>query len=108
MLTTFSKKNFLNIFNQNNPTKKILLTLVILFIFRFGNTIPLSGIDQDALKKSFLQLENANNKSTNYWKIPYKVYIASVLPFRNDSFQKFPIPIFFRGKSTSMISVSEK
>jgi preprotein translocase subunit SecY len=60
MLTTFSKKNFLNIFNQNNPTKKILLTLVILFIFRFGNTIPLSGIDQDALKKSFLQLENKN------------------------------------------------
>ncbi len=60
MLTTFSKKKFLNIFNQNNPTKKILLTLVILFIFRFGNTIPLSGIDQDALKKSFLQLENKN------------------------------------------------
>lgn len=48
------------------------------------------------------------NKSTNYWKIPYKFYIASILPFRNDSFQKFPIPIFFRGKSTSMISVSEK
>jgi preprotein translocase subunit SecY len=60
MLTTLSKKSFLNIFNQNNPTKKILLTLVILFIFRFGNTIPLSGIDQDALKKSFLQLENKN------------------------------------------------
>ena len=60
MLTTFSKKKILNIFNQNNPTKKILLTLVILFIFRFGNTIPLSGIDQDALKKSFLQLENKN------------------------------------------------
>jgi len=60
MLTTLSKKNFLNIFNQNNPTKKILLTLAILFIFRFGNTIPLTGIDQDALKKSFLQLENKN------------------------------------------------
>ena len=60
MLTIFSKKKILNIFNQNNPTKKILLTLVILFIFRFGNTIPLSGIDQDALKKSFLQLENKN------------------------------------------------
>jgi preprotein translocase subunit SecY len=38
---------------QNNPTKKILLTLGILLLFRFGNTIPLSGIDQDALKKSF-------------------------------------------------------
>jgi preprotein translocase subunit SecY len=60
MLTTLSKKKFLYIFNQNNPTKKILLTLIILFLFRFGNTIPLTGIDQDALKKSFLQLENKN------------------------------------------------
>ena len=31
---------------QNSPTKKILLTLFILLIFRFVNTIPLSGIDQ--------------------------------------------------------------
>ena len=38
---------------QNTPTKKILITLLILFIFRFSNTIPLAGIDQDALKKSF-------------------------------------------------------
>ena len=45
---------------QNSPTKKILLTLVILLLFRFGNTIPLSGIDQEALKKAFLQLENRN------------------------------------------------
>jgi preprotein translocase subunit SecY len=41
---------------QNSPTKKILLTLFILLIFRFGNTIPLSGIDQEALKKAFSQL----------------------------------------------------
>jgi len=46
--------------NQNNPNKKILLTLFILFLFRFGNTIPLSGIDQEALKRSFLELENKN------------------------------------------------
>jgi len=45
---------------KNNPTKKILLTLLIIFIFRFGNAIPLSGIDEDALKKSFSQLENRN------------------------------------------------
>jgi preprotein translocase subunit SecY len=45
---------------QNSPTKKILLTLFILLIFRFGNTIPLSGIDQEALKKAFSQLENRN------------------------------------------------
>jgi len=45
---------------KNNPTKKILLTLVILFLFRFGNTIPITGIDQEALKRSFLQMENRN------------------------------------------------
>jgi preprotein translocase subunit SecY len=50
-----SSKNF-----KNNPTQKILITLVVLFLFRFGNTIPLSGIDQEALKKSFLQLDNKN------------------------------------------------
>jgi preprotein translocase subunit SecY len=46
---------------QNNPTKKIFLTLFLLFLFRFGNTIPLVGIDQEALKKSFFQLENKNS-----------------------------------------------
>ena len=45
---------------RNNPTDKVLLTLFILFIFRFGNTIPLWGIDQEALKKAFLQMENRN------------------------------------------------
>ena len=45
---------------RNRPTDKILLTLFVILIFRFGNTIPVSGIDQDALKRSFLQLENRN------------------------------------------------
>jgi len=45
---------------QNNPTQKIFITLFILFLFRFGNTLPLAGIDQDALKNSFSQLENRN------------------------------------------------
>ena len=47
--------------NQNKPPQKILLTLFVLFLFRFGNTIPLSGIDQEALKKSFLELDNKNS-----------------------------------------------
>lgn len=46
---------------QNSPTKKILITLFLLFLFRFGNTIPLVGIDQEALKKSFFQLDNKNS-----------------------------------------------
>ena len=45
---------------KNTPNQKIFLTLFILLIFRFGNSIPLSGIDQEALQKSFLQLENRN------------------------------------------------
>ena len=47
--------------NRSKPTQKILLSLFVLFLFRFGNTIPLSGIDQDALKKSLLQLGNNNS-----------------------------------------------
>ena len=45
---------------KNNPNQKILLTLLILFLFRFGNTIPITGIDQEALKRSFLQMDNKN------------------------------------------------
>lgn len=44
-----------------SPRKKILLTFFILFLYRFGNTIPLSGIDQEALKKSFLQFDSRNS-----------------------------------------------
>ena len=58
MFESLINKIFPKVEKQNNPTKKILLTLFILLLFRFGNTIPLSGIDQDALKKSFLQLES--------------------------------------------------
>ena len=38
---------------QNNPTKKLILTLIVLLIFRFCNTIPLAGVDQDALRNLF-------------------------------------------------------
>ncbi len=48
------------------------------------------------------------NKSENYWKIPFKFFIASKIPFRNHTFKNFPIPQFLRGKSTAMISISQK
>ena len=48
------------------------------------------------------------NKSDNYWKIPFKFFIASKIPFKNHTFKGFPIPQFLRGKSTSMISLSQK
>lgn len=46
---------------KKSPTKKILITLFVLFLFRFGNTIPLIGVDQEALKKSFLQFNTQNS-----------------------------------------------
>jgi len=48
-------------YKQNNSTTRILITLFLLFLFRFGNTIPLVGVDQEALKKSFLQFQNQNS-----------------------------------------------
>lgn len=57
MLKNFNKKTK----NRTRPLEKILITLMILFLFRLGNTIPLSGIDQEALKKSLTQLEARNS-----------------------------------------------
>jgi len=61
MFESLLNQYFPTIKRQNNPTRKIVLTLFLLLLFRFGNTIPLSGIDQEALKKSFLQLESRNS-----------------------------------------------
>jgi preprotein translocase subunit SecY len=44
----------------NTPTKKLLITLFLIFVYRVGNLIPLTGIDQEALKKAFLESENKN------------------------------------------------
>ena len=56
MFALLTKKNK----NRLKPTEKLFITLIILLIFRFGNSIPLSGIDQTALKKSLTQLGNNN------------------------------------------------
>nr|YP_009545261.1 preprotein translocase subunit SecY [Synura uvella]AYO28415.1 preprotein translocase subunit SecY [Synura uvella] len=61
MLNFLSNKSFLSIKFQNSPTKKIFLTLFVLCIYRFCNTIPLTEIDQEALKQSFLGLEKNNS-----------------------------------------------
>jgi len=47
-------------------------------------------------------------KSVNYWKIPFRFFISSKIPFRNHTFKELPIPNLLRGKSTSMISISQK
>jgi preprotein translocase subunit SecY len=50
----YTKKNF------SGPNKKLLTTLLMVLFYRLGNLIPLTGIDQEALKKAFLQAENKN------------------------------------------------
>lgn len=53
-------KNFSTLKTSKAPNRKVFLTFFLLFLFRFGSTIPLDGIDQDALKKAFLEMENRN------------------------------------------------
>jgi len=48
------------------------------------------------------------NKHENYWKMPFKFFLASIIPFRNDTLKKFSFLNFLKGKSTSMISISKK
>jgi len=43
------------------PNEKIFFTFLLLFLFQYGNSIPLSGIDQEALKKSLTQLGTTNS-----------------------------------------------
>jgi preprotein translocase subunit SecY len=52
---SFQKNN-----SRTKAVQKIILTLFILFIYRFGNSLPLYGIDQEALRKSLLEMENRN------------------------------------------------
>ena len=61
MFNYLNKNIFSKPGNQNNPSKKIFLTLFVLLIYRFCNTIPLTGIDQEALKQSIFQLGNNNS-----------------------------------------------
>lgn len=42
------------------PTQKILITLGALLLYQWGTVIPLSGIDQIALKKSLLEIDPRN------------------------------------------------
>lgn len=46
---------------KNILTRKIFLTLLAVFIFRFGNSLPLTNVDQEALKKAFAQFETRNS-----------------------------------------------
>jgi preprotein translocase subunit SecY len=77
----------------NKPTKKILITFFLLFFFKFGTTIPLSGIDTEALKKSFFEFETANNSivqilnmySGSGGKTLLSPFSLGIIPFINAS-----------------------
>jgi preprotein translocase subunit SecY len=61
MLQSVNKNFFFQGKELNNPTKKILLTFLLVFLFKLGSSIPLSNVDNEALRKSFLQMENTNS-----------------------------------------------
>lgn len=48
-------KNLLNIFNIPELRKKVLFTLAVLIVFRFGGKIPVIGIDIEMLKELMSQ-----------------------------------------------------
>jgi preprotein translocase subunit SecY len=55
--SSFSKKKK----KRRNFSQKLFLTLFFLFLFRFGNSLPLTGIDQEALQKSLQSFPKATN-----------------------------------------------
>lgn len=92
MLNFLPNKLFLNKTLKNNPTNKILLTLIILCIFRFGNSIPLANIDQEALKKAFFENNNQNSLmqvinmySGGAGKTVLSPFSLGIIPFINSS-----------------------
>ena len=59
-----SQKNnsiFSRIYRKNRAVQKLILTLFIVFLYRFCNTIPLGGVDQEALKQAFSQVSMNNS-----------------------------------------------
>lgn len=58
---SFFNRNIISLKKKSDPNRKIFLTCVILFLFRLGNSIPLGGIDQEALAKVFSQVESNNS-----------------------------------------------
>jgi len=51
-ISLFQKKKL------KSPAKKVLYTLLYIVLYRIGNIIPIENIDQDALRRTFLESEN--------------------------------------------------
>ena len=48
------------------------------------------------------------NKPNFFWKVPFKFFLAGMIPFKNHTYKKLPIPNFLRGNSTAMMVFCEK
>jgi hypothetical protein len=48
------------------------------------------------------------NKHNFFWKIHFKFFLANIIPFKNHTYTRFPIPNFLRGHSTAMMAICEK
>ena len=46
------------------------------------------------------------NKPVWMWKIPFKFFLAKIIPFRGDTYKW--IPNFLKGKSKSILSIAVK
>lgn len=51
---------FSKIAKRNSPYQKVAVTLAIMFIYTYSQSIPLTGIDQVALKKAFSEFSGNN------------------------------------------------
>lgn len=92
MLEFLNNKFFFNLKSQSNPTKKVLITLLVLCLYRFSNTIPLTGIDQEAIQQSFSGLTTNNSLaqilsmySGGGGVILFSPFSLGIIPFINAS-----------------------
>ena len=85
--------SFFELQKGSTPTKKILTTFLLLFFFKLGTAIPLSNVDNEALRKSFLQFGATNNSlfqiltmySGSGGKTVLSPFSLGIIPFINAS-----------------------
>ena len=74
------------------PNQKVWVTLAVLFWYRIGNEIHISGLDQVSFRQSFLQLQNQNAVlqflnlySGSGGKTLFSPFSLGIIPFVNAS-----------------------
>jgi len=92
MVQQLVKRFFSKTGSKSKPSEKIFFTLFIIFLFRVGNTIPICGIDQEAIRKALSQLGNQNSiiqiinmYSGGSGKFIISPFSLGIIPFINAS-----------------------